>query len=269
MELGKLFTSTTRLYFRAARSAVGALRKHPFKPLSGFLFVFALNFLTGYIGVGGGVAGGLLLGLLKTFVLSAFLSLILLISQTKRFDLQELTSTTMAIFGPLMNSLFVLFIGFFLLQPIFLRAETGFLRGAVNIVLFVLANPLPEIVARQGTGGLDAFKEAFEYMKENGPEWLIAVAFTFIPILALGGPALFMSLIAGSDPLHGLFGFISASSLIFTSNKVLAFFSHSPIASFFLIALGVYFVFFIFLFRGYLFEELTRTTRRKRVSALS
>ncbi len=264
--MSNVVTATAKLYLRVAERVIASLAKHSFKPLTGFVFIFVNGLVESNAGLFPGFAGGMLIGLAMTFILSGFISVIVLISDTKKFDLQDTVSLTTSLFGPLINSLFILFIARFLLQPILMQVDSELWTRIIYIILFVLFNPLPEIVCRKGIGGLEAFKEALEFMKENGPEWLLALCLMFLPLFIISGPLFVLQLISVSDPLNGLFSLIRYSVLIFAS--LLNIFSLQNLGlpmQLLLMTGGLYYVFFVFLFRIALFDELSRSTRRKRV----
>lgn len=263
-----IFRATFELFASAASQSLKAIRRHPFKPLFGFLFIFVTGLVEKNSGLFPGFAGGMILGLAMTFILAGFFALISLILDSKRFSLQETVALTTGIFNPLIGSLFILFIAKFLLQPILMQVDSRLWLGIIFVALFVLCNPLPEIVSRIGVGGVQSFKDAFEFMRENGPEWLVAVLLIFLPLIVLAGPVFVMSLISSNDPLYVWLSLIRYSLLVFGS---LADYVPSGalyyLSQLLLMIAGMYYVFFIFIFRFALFEALNKTTRRKRVYA--
>lgn len=266
-----LLRATLQLLGAAAKQAAKSILQHPFKPLFGFLFMLVTGLVEKCSVLLPGMAGGMILGLAMTFILAGFLALVNLIFESKRFSLQDSVSLTTRIFSPLINSLFILFIAKFLLQPVLHQVDAQLWLAIIFVTLFVLFNPLPEIVSRHGVGGVDAFKESFEFMKENGPEWVLAVVLLFSPLMLLSGPVFVLSLISSSDPLNVWFNLIRYTVLVtgLGANLLplgeIAF----PIVQFIFMTIGLYYVFFIFLFRFALFDALNRTTRRKRVYAAS
>lgn len=247
-----------KIFQLAGAEAFSAIRRHPFKPLAGILYLIVIG-LTERIGVGG-FAGGLIRGLLITLLLSNFLAFITLLLDTRKFDWSELWQRTVEIFSPMINSLFLLFIVQLILQPFFISSGNRVYAGLFNICLFVLFNPLPEVVARRGSGGIEGFKESLEFMKENGPEWLFSLCLLFLPLLLIVSPLMLLFIFASSDPIHGIFTLLKLS--------VSAFFgAGGDIVGLRLFGLvfGVYYLFFIFMVRITLFEKLSTTTRRRRI----
>jgi len=257
--------ATARLYYKVARQAFNALKKHPFKPLFGFLFILAIRVLESSGSFFPGFVGGMIIGLAMTLVLASFLAFISLIFDSKRFNREEVQATALAMFGPLINTLFLLFIGLFLLKPILMAVDTRLWLGIIYIVLFVLFNPLPEVASRRGVGGMQAFGDSLEFMKENGPEWLAGILILFLPLIAIAGPTLLILLISSADPLQGLFLLIGLSIQVFASLFDFLDGQFGSGVRLIAMAFGLYYLFFIFLSRAALFEELSHSTRRKRV----
>lgn len=262
--------ATLELFWGAASRSLKAIRNHPFKPLFGFLLILCSVLVERNSGLFPGFAGGMILGLAMTFILSGFFALVSLIFDSKRFTFQDIMALATAIFNPLISSLFILFIAKFLLQPILMQVDSRLWLGIIYLVIFVLFNPLPEIVSRRAIGGIDSFKESMDFMKENGPEWVLAVFLTFVPLIALAGPVFVMSIISSDDPLHIWLSLIRYSLLVFASlGELIQVQSLDYLVQFLGMIFGLYYVFFIFLFRFALFETLNKTTRRKRVYAAS
>ena len=264
-----ILLATAHLFLDAGKQALKNLFKHPFKPLFGFLFIFVTGLVERNSGLFPGFAGGMILGLALTFILAGFLALVNLLIDAKRFNLQETITLTTGIFSPLISSLFILFIAKFFLQPLLMQGDAQLWLSMIYAALFVFFNPLPEVIARKGVGGMDAFREALEFMKENGPEWLASVLLMFLPLIIISGPAFVLKMISSDDPLNVLFNLIRYSVLIFAMLTSGLSFPGQVFVEILLMALGLYYVFFMFLFRITLFEALNRTTRRKRVYAFS
>lgn len=257
----KALVATIKLFQAAAVEGLSAIKRHPFKPLAGIIYLIVIG-LTERIGIGG-FAGGLIRGLLLTLLLSNFLAFITLVIDTKKFDWSEIWQRTVEIFSPMINSLFLLFIVQLILQPFLVSAGNPVYAGLFNICLFVLFNSLPEVVARRGSGGVEGFKESLEFMKENGPEWLGSLCVLFLPLLLLISPLMLLLIFASSDPIHGVFSLLRLTTSAFVGVG-------GDVVGLRLLGLifGVYYLFFIFLVRIVLFEKLSTTTRRRRVYEL-
>lgn len=254
-----LLRATTKLYAEAVHETLQSLRRHAFKPLLGFVYLIVLRLSEGLLGSLHGFAGGMIRGLVLTLLMSSFLALVCLIFEGRRFSLEEFWQRTISIFGPLINTLFILFIVMLVLQPIFMKQT--FLLGFMNLILFVLFNPLPEVAARRGSSGIQGFQDALEFMRENGPEWLIAVALLLGPLALLAGPENILAVIASADPINAIFILLRVS--------ILAFGMHSALPAVILgMIIGLYYIFFVFLFRMALYERLSQSSRRKRAYAL-
>ncbi len=254
-----LLRATIKLYAESIREALAALWNHRFKPLAGIGYLIILHLAEGILGSLKGFAGGMIRGLILTLLLANFLAFIGLMHDGKRFSLEELWSRTIGIFGPLINSLFIIFIAEILFYPVL--AKNPMVVGLINLGLFVLFNPLPETVSRRGSSGLQGFSDSLEFMRENGPEWLAAIVLLIGPLALMLGPASMLAVIASSDPVNAVF--------ILLRTAMLAFGVYSAGALDLLgMLFGLYYIFFVFLARIALFEKLSMSTRRKRIYAL-
>ena len=106
----------------------------------------------------------------------------------------------------------------------------------IQIALYILLNPVPELIYQSRTSGLELLGASYNFIVENWIEWLIPNI-----ILAIGGYALLR-----------LF-----ESLLFGLPAFVQLFLHS-------FGLGL-FLTYMMTFRGFLFAELHGTTRRSRI----
>lgn len=112
----------------------------------------------------------------------------------------------------------------------------GLIYLLIQLILYILLNPVPELIYQTRTAGLELIGASYNFIVENWLEWLL-------PNILLVAAGYF--LLSALEPLlFGLPGF-------------LYLFSHA-----FIVGLGLtYFM----TFRGFLFAELHGTTRRGRL----
>jgi hypothetical protein len=106
----------------------------------------------------------------------------------------------------------------------------------IQIALYILLNPVPELIYQSRTSGLELLSASYNFIVENWIEWLIPNI-----LLAIGGYALLR-----------LF-----ESLLFGLQAFIQLFLYS-------FGLGL-FLTYMMTFRGFLFAELHGTTRRSRI----
>ncbi len=106
----------------------------------------------------------------------------------------------------------------------------------IQIALYILLNPVPELIYQSRTSGLELLGASYNFIVENWIEWLIPNI-----LLAIGGYALlrlFESLLFGLPAFIQLFLYSFGLGLFLT---------------------------YMMTFRGFLFAELHGTTRRSRI----
>jgi len=106
----------------------------------------------------------------------------------------------------------------------------------IQIALYILLNPVPELIYQSRTSGLELLSASYNFIVENWIEWLIPNI-----LLAIGGYALlrlFESLLFGLPAFIQLFLYSFGLGLFLT---------------------------YMMTFRGFLFAELHGTTRRSRI----
>lgn len=204
----------------------------------------------------GGLAGGFLLGMVFVLVLSSFLSLVSAGVAGEKLRLKELWPETQAMFSPVLNVVFVFFIVGLVFSFLFKGAAGEFLILAVNLVVTVLLNPLPEVMYTERGGAVDSFQRSVEFVRENVVEW-------FVPYAVIAGVVYLLA----PEIVSGLFLVVFTTNplrmieamLVATASSVMLL----PIL--WLVPLLFVVVFFILVFRGVLYQKLSRSTRRKRL----
>ena len=135
--------------------------------------------------------------------------------------------------------------------------------SGVFFLLFLLLNPVPEILYQRHYGGsLETLKDSYEFVLENWIEWFLPLA----AILAPFGLTFFFAVSSQGGRLIGLdfFQLLRLPFSILTSWFLYLGMSSSmaSILVFFLTPLGMV---FMMLFRGHLFAGLHDSSRRQRL----
>lgn len=257
-DLRALMLSTLALYGRAFGESAKGFRLNwwaCFLPLFYFAIMGILSPLIA--GLLGGLVGGLVLGLILAAVIANYLALISACVRKERVLRREIWERTVEVFIPVINVLFALFLLNLLTSMLLKRPDQRWAAMAINGVMVLLFNPLPEVTyQRPGGDSVGVFAEALEFMKENWLEWLCALALILLPVLAVK-PEFLLTMFGGADPLNGVFVWLQGFQLIsLGSGGVLSVVS--GVAAF---AAS----FYAMVFRGVLYHELSRSSRRKRI----
>lgn len=251
-----LVRATLALYGDAARDASRALIRNiwiiALPPFYAVLLGAAQQALGGL-----GFVGGMLVFLLAAACLSSLASVLAEAVAHERIRLNELPQTFSRYLPSVVSVLFVFWI-IGLLLALILEQNPGlvWLAIAVNLGLFVLCNPLPELVYQGTRDGMGLIDEAVQFMRQNSVEWLLPVLVIFLPRFAfgLGAGLLAMSTIGPLNALDEV-------------QRTLAAFL-PPVrepAQVLLLIVSSTLLAWIMLFRGFLFRSLARSGRRQRI----
>lgn len=255
--MAPLIQATLQVYLKALRESAAGLKRNWYLPLIPILY-FLLMMFVGQIllSLFGQVAGGFALGMIEVILLANFLGLVALTVEGDKFKPAEFWPRTRDLIFPVISILFALFVVQLLLQVFSLGGNLQFLRAAINLALFVFGNALPEVCYQRGYNALAAFQESAEFLRENFVEWFIPLGLMCLPMIVVA-PRVLLQLLASSDPMK--FSLLLFEGYGTFASQVVP--SHMAIAT----VLALYLSFFLMVFRGVLFRELSTTTRRKRM----
>jgi hypothetical protein len=251
-----LVRATLALYRDALRDASRALLQN----LWVIFLVPTYSILLGLasVSVGGlGFVGGFLVYLVLAACSSSFLAVIAELVEHQRVRPSELAST----FGRYLSSLISVFFIFWIIQLLLtLIAQQNeamvWLDLAVNVGLFVVCNPLPELIYQSSRDGLVLVDEAVQFVRENAIEWLLPVAICLVPFFAIGMSFGFAAM-AQLGP---------SSALQFVMRSLAPWMPQtSSVSSFLLPLIASALLVWVMLFRGFLFHALNRSNRRQRI----
>lgn len=237
MEILKDLVLTNRSVFRKAVRAF-------FKNWLLFLLAIpymALTMLAGTIASMMGFLGGILIFVVEAAIVSDYLHIIHQVITRRKFDLDDFKNGFTVHFRKVYMVLFVMWVANYgvslLLSPILNAMGLGFVLVAIYFFIFVILNPLPEMIYQKYYSEAETFVKTVEFTRENAIEWLVPNAVIVIILLAV------RALIDGGLYAFGL-GWLNLLVMSVVSAGLISF--------------GM-------IYRGYLFDVLYKTTRRKRL----
>lgn len=193
------------------------------------------------------ILGGLVGIIVMSALISNYLYLINCIIKRNKIDFRDFKDG----FGAYLRKVWsVSFIGWVALLVINTFLMPGFRRGfqpmalsvIINFLVFALFNALPETIYQKYYNPWESITYAVEFVRDNWIEW-------FIPNIALIG---ILYLLTG-NLLTGIFNYHLPLSMIFSPTGIILY------------LIGQIWFSFMMIYRGYLFETLSTSNRRKRL----
>jgi hypothetical protein len=184
-----------------------------------------------------GIIGGLIRGIVWAACASSGLYLIENVVRMNKATLQDFTRGFSVYLWDILTIAFIFWIPMTLLAQVAFTTPNGpLLYLGVQILLYVIFNPLPELIYQGRVSGLALLSASYQFIVENWVEWLFP------------------------NLLIGVAGYL-LRSFVYQLAAPMPFF-----LQYFLVeaAFGL-FLTFLMIFRGLLFAELHGTTRRSRV----
>jgi hypothetical protein len=227
---------TLWIYGMALKRALECVRKNlvvSFAPLVYSLLLSA----AAIVALPLGILGGLVVGLVAQACLSSGLFLVKNMIDSGKADLNDFARGFKVYILELITISFILWIPLKLAGMALATVPNGgLIYFCIEIALFVLLNPVPELIYRSRMSGLELLSASYNFIVENWIEWLI-------PNIVLGVIG-YLLLREIELALFGLPVFVQL-------------FVHS-------FALGL-FLTYVMTFRGFLFIELYGSSRRSRI----
>lgn len=184
-----------------------------------------------------GFIGGLVLGVVLAACASSALYLIENVVRMSKATLQDFTRGFTVYIWDILTLAFIFWIPMRLLAQFAFTTPNGpLLYFAVQILLYVIFNAVPELIYQGRVSGLALLSASYQFIVENWIEWLLP------------------------NLLVGIVGYL-LRNLVYQLVAPLPFF-----LQYFIVEAGFgLFLTFLMIFRGLLFAELNGTTRRSRV----
>ncbi|WP_430883493.1 hypothetical protein [Fusibacter sp. JL216-2] len=236
---------TNKLAFKKSTKAV---KNNPGLLVVGAFYMIAVMVVAQVAGLFG-IFGGLIMTLFQSAVFSNYLFLMNRIVRTGQFTQDDFQHGFKVYFRKVWVVLLIIWVAQFavmtLAQPFgMLIPAFGLITLIAQVVAFVLFNPLPETLYQKHLGELDSFMYAFSFIRENWIDW-------FVPNIVLGGAC---------------YGIYRGINLLFaTTLRGLPFAMQTSLFIVLIAILVQAILGYMMVYRGFLFEMLSTTTRRKRL----
>jgi hypothetical protein len=181
----KVLVVYSRLYGQALMDALHSIRKNAWTLLwpMGFMLATAiLGMVVGSLNLG--IIGGFILYLGTVALVSGYLYFLSELVQKSRVSFHELKKSLGAYFSPVLSVGFVLFIFRILLVMLLRNVPSGnTLYAIIQLLMVVLLSAAPEVIyQRHPVGGIATIKSAIEFLQANWLEWIVPN----IPLFAAG-----------------------------------------------------------------------------------
>jgi hypothetical protein len=227
--------ATLWIYAKALRRSWESLLKNWVVSFAPFAYAALLSILA-FIVASLGIIGGLVLGLASQACISSGLHLIKNIVESDRADLKDFINGFTVYLWELLGIAFILWIPMRVLAMALASAPNGGLIFAlIQIAIYILLNPIPELIYQTRASGLGLISESYNFIVENWLEWLLPNI-----VLTIAGYLILNILNAITTGLPG-------------------------VVQVFIITVGMGLcVSYFMIFRGFLFAELYGSTRRSR-----
>jgi hypothetical protein len=153
-----------------------------------------------------GMVGGLIIGLISLALLTFYYGWLRAATARERLTVMSAQLFDGDLFNGILNVAFFYFPASLAIEILGKNPETVGVAACASLALIILGNPLPEVIYREGTTGIEALVSSFRFVQENWIAW-------FLPAILLAAPLLLMDLaqmlviLHKSDqflPMHGV-----------------------------------------------------------------
>jgi len=255
--------ATIQLYQQALSSTITSFTRSWLLVVAVMLLTLAMFAVTG-VAASLGILGGFLLGAANAFAMGMFLALVeQAVLSTRRMVWDDIWSAAGQYFWDVITIGFMIWVPLQILELGMQANPYGpMIISGVFLLLFLLLNPVPEILYQRHYGGsLDTLKESYEFVQENWIEWFLPLAIILAPF---GLTFFFMISSQGGRIGLDFFQLLRLPFSILTSGFLYLGMSNS-MASILVLLLTPLGVVFMMLFRGHLFAGLHGSSRRQRL----
>lgn len=254
--------ATIQLYQQSLISTIKSLTRSWLLVATVILLALAMFVITG-VAASLGILGGFLLGAANAFSMGMFLALVeQAVLSTRTMVWNDIWSSTGQYFWDVITIGFMIWVPLQVLELGMQANPYGpLIVSGVFLLLFLLLNPVPEILYQRHYGGsLETLKESYEFVMENWIEWFLPLAIILAPF---GLTFFFMISSQGGRIGLDFFQFLRLPFSILTSGFLYLGMS-SSMASILVVLLTPLGMVFMMLFRGHLFSSLYGSSRRQR-----
>ncbi len=253
-----LFRATLQLYADALRQSTKALGSHIW--IVGLVPAYTLLLqLVGGIAMSLGFAGGFLMFLVVAACASSFLTIVGEAVSHGRVRFDEIGQTFGRFFSRLITVFFMFWIVRLLLGMIVsTNPNMLWLMIAVNTAIFLVFNPIPELIYQGMSDGMAILEDALQFTRDNLIEWLAPLALILAPFFLIDIQVGFL-VMAKLDTQNGLDLVIGAVAAWLPLTGIAQTVVATTLASVLIV--------WVMLFRGFLFRALSGSGRRQRIFA--
>jgi len=186
---------------------------------------------------------GIITAIVYSSLISSYLYLLFNIINNNRITLKNLKDGFKEYLWKVYGIFFIMWLVSYMLSAIsdIFNSKIG-INSLVTLIVLILLNALPETIYQKYYSSSESIKYAFDFFKENWLNWFIPNVVFFALLYALEG--------------------INFTSLFMPSINILGGISLSEIVEY-LISQVIFS--FMMIYRGYLFQLLSTSTRRKRM----
>ena len=257
-DLNVLVRATLGLYVDALKQGTSALVRHIW--IVGLVPAYTLALgLISSLAAGLGFARGFVVFLAVAACASSFLSIINEAVAHQRVRFEELSQTFGRYFSRIITVFFLFWIVRLLLGMIVSQnPNLLWLLIAVNTGIFIVFNPIPELIYQGSNDGMALLEEAIQFTRDNLVEWLVPVAIMLAPFFLIDTQVGFL-VMARLDIQNGLDLVIGVMTMWLPFSGVVQNLLATALASLLIV--------WIMLFRGFLFRSLAGSGRRQRLFA--
>ncbi len=249
--IGLIWKASLMMYVRCSKEATQGLIKNWPLLIGSAVLVIVHQIAMGLLGQFG-IVGGFILGIMQICFMTLYLGWMRDTLERDTLRLKSLFVFDAGLFFNVISVAFIISIFGWILQQLTLGMNAGVFLAAVNLVLVILLNSIPEVIYIHRMESLNALQHAFQFTKDNWIEWFLPFLICLLPILTVSAWAIPI-IISMLNPLFPPFA------------VVLVFLYASPAYFYFLIPVIVICANWYMLFRGHLFKELETGSRRRRI----
>jgi hypothetical protein len=250
-----LITATRKMYVRSLSGAAQALLRSWWLPVAHALAAIILAIPLRLFGMLGFI-GSLFAGLLLAFAVAGYLAS--LHAVMRKESLKSVPTFAMALFSPVINVLFVFFLLELLLGTLLKGPEFAWIQASFWLLVGIFGNALPEIIYLQNSTARGVFNDSLEFTLENWIEWFLPL-FLIVVSCMLYFSQLNLVVVLTLLKIHPI---RLLEYIIVFMGQVL----YAPQLILYCILFS-FILYYCALFRGFLFQELAMSTRRKRIYA--
>lgn len=230
------------VYSKAFRETTIRLKNNPIMAIVpgaySVLYYLANRLVAGFASGISGLAYGFIVPIVGVLILSSYYEILSDLNAFGKISFRNFKSSFTRNFMAIYSVLFIMFI----ISNI-MRLETTILF-LLTVIIFIVFNPIAETIYIRGENYIDAYSYSANFMKENSVHWILPLIAYLGVVLVLTNISIVFSLISNVVNIPMGIGYMSVNNVAFIIVEL--------ITSFYAV------------FRGALFNILSKSTMRKR-----